>query len=46
VQYPELDQAAAFACANRICSLPVFAPGDIAETVKQMLAVQIGAAER
>jgi uncharacterized protein YyaL (SSP411 family) len=46
VQYPELDQAAAFACANRICSLPVFAPGDIAETVKQMLAVQTGAAER
>jgi uncharacterized protein YyaL (SSP411 family) len=24
VRYPELEQAAAFACANRICSLPAF----------------------
>lgn len=25
VQYPELDEPAAFACANKLCSLPVFA---------------------
>ncbi len=46
VQYPELDQAAAFACANRICSLPVLEPGQIGETVRQMLSVRTGAAER
>ena len=26
VQYPELEQPAAFACTNRICSQPVFDP--------------------
>jgi uncharacterized protein YyaL (SSP411 family) len=39
VQYPELEQPAAFACTNRICSLPVFDPADLAQTVTQMLAV-------
>ena len=37
VQYPELDQPAAFACTNRICSQPVFEPGGLAETVTPML---------
>jgi uncharacterized protein len=38
VQYPELDQAAAFACTNKICSQPVFDPADLADTVSRMLA--------
>ncbi len=37
VTYPDLDQAAAFACTNRICSLPVFEPADLAATVARML---------
>jgi hypothetical protein len=30
VRYPELDRAAAFACAEKLCSLPVFAPPEVA----------------
>jgi hypothetical protein len=37
VQYPEMEQPAAFACSDRICSLPVFEPKDLAETVATML---------
>ncbi len=40
VQYPEMDRAAAFACANRICSPPVFEPGDLAAKVKRMLKIR------
>lgn len=40
VQYPELDQPAAFACTNRICSQPVFNPADLAGTVTGMLAAR------
>ncbi|MGD9881417.1 MAG: DUF255 domain-containing protein [Reyranella sp.] len=29
VEYPELPQAAAFACANGACSIPVFAPDEV-----------------
>ena len=36
VQYPELDQPAAFACANQVCSLPVFTPGELAKAVHRM----------
>lgn len=39
VTYPELDKAAAFACANRSCSLPVFEAKDIAQAVKRSLLV-------
>ena len=38
VQYPDLDQPAAFACTNKICSQPVFDPADLAGTVTRMLA--------
>ena len=38
VQYPELDQPAAFACTNRIGSQPVFDPAELGGTVTQMLA--------
>jgi hypothetical protein len=38
VQYPELDEAAAFACTNRICSQPVHDPAELAGTVGRMLA--------
>jgi hypothetical protein len=45
VQYPELDQPAAFACTNRICSEPVFEPEGLAETVIRMLAATTGTSE-
>jgi hypothetical protein len=38
VQYPELEQPAAFACTNRICSQPVFDPAELGRTVTRMLA--------
>lgn len=37
ISYPQLSQSAAFACANQICSLPVFKPSDIADTVAKMM---------
>jgi hypothetical protein len=40
VQYPEMDQAAAFVCTNRICSQPVFDPAELAPTVTRMLAAR------
>jgi uncharacterized protein YyaL (SSP411 family) len=36
VRYPELDRPAAFACANRTCSLPVFSPVQIAKAVNRL----------
>lgn len=36
IVYPELEQAAAFACGNRICSLPVFDPEGLDKAVKRM----------
>ena len=38
VQYPPMEKAAAFACANQICSLPVFAPAELEKTVSRMMA--------
>lgn len=36
-EYPEMPKAAAFACANQRCSLPVFTPAGIAAAVENML---------
>jgi uncharacterized protein YyaL (SSP411 family) len=36
IEYPELERAAAFACGNRICSLPVFEPAGVEEAVERM----------
>ena len=36
VDYPELPQAAAFACANGACSVPVFSPGQVARIVAKV----------
>lgn len=36
VTYPELDRAAAFACSNRICSLPAFSADELAAAVARM----------
>ncbi|MEA2818576.1 MAG: uncharacterized protein QOJ86_580 [Bradyrhizobium sp.] len=36
VEYPDLGEAAAFACSNRICSYPSFNAEELAATVKQM----------
>ena len=37
IDYPELDEAAAFACANGICSLPVFSPEELINAVERTL---------
>jgi uncharacterized protein YyaL (SSP411 family) len=36
VEYPDLGEAAAFACSNRICSLPVFDANDLAAAVDRL----------
>lgn len=36
IDYPEMPQAAAFACANGACSIPVFAPEDVHGIVAQV----------
>jgi len=38
VSYPPMDRAAAFACANQICSLPLFNAKDLTATVAKMMA--------
>jgi uncharacterized protein len=40
VTYPELDQAAAFACGNHVCSLPAFTAAELTEAVEQMAKVE------
>jgi hypothetical protein len=40
IEYPELERAAAFACGNRICSLPVFEPAGIAPAVQRMSGLE------
>lgn len=40
MRYPELDQLAAFACANKICSLPAFDEAALAENVSRMLSFE------
>ena len=40
VQYPDMGEAALFACSNQICSQPVFKAEDIAATVSRMLALR------
>jgi uncharacterized protein YyaL (SSP411 family) len=40
IEYPELERAAAFACGNRICSLPVFEPAGVDEAVKRMARLE------
>ena len=37
ITYPELDQAAAFACSNRLCSLPAFSADELTAAVTNML---------
>lgn len=36
-EYPEMPKAAAFACANQRCSLPVYTPEGIAVSVENMM---------
>ncbi len=40
VPYPAMDRAAAFACANQVCSLPVFSAKDLKRTVAKMMALR------
>lgn len=37
VEYPDLGEAAAFACSNRICSLPVFDAKDLSAAVDRVM---------
>jgi len=37
VEYPDLGEPAAFACSNRICSLPVVDPKDLAAAVDRVM---------
>lgn len=46
ITYPELDKAAAFACGNRTCSLPVFTAADLSEAVALMAQRDAKHAER
>lgn len=39
-EYPEMPKAAAFACANQRCSLPVYKPEGIAASVENMMKSQ------
>lgn len=41
VEYPELETAAAFACANQICSLPVFEPAGLPVAVARMMRQRV-----
>ena len=36
ITYPEMDEAAAFACGNRLCSFPVFTAKDLSMAIAQM----------
>lgn len=36
VTYPEMDRAAAFACANHICSPPVFSAAELTQAIDRM----------
>jgi uncharacterized protein YyaL (SSP411 family) len=38
VTYPEMERAAAFACSNHTCSLPVFSAAELTQTVERMNA--------
>ncbi|GEP00690.1 hypothetical protein GCM10007887_34750 [Methylobacterium haplocladii] len=41
VDYPEIDQPAAFACSGHLCSLPTFTAADLKATVAQMDAMSL-----
>lgn len=43
ISYPELDRAAAFACSNRLCSLPAFTANELNDVVAQMLRRSVDA---
>src|SRR4029077_3955705 len=36
IEYPQMPEAASFACANGACSVPVFAPGQVARIVAKV----------
>lgn len=37
IEYPTFDKPAAFACANGVCSAPVFEPGTLQEVIQDFL---------
>ena len=42
ITYPELDQAAAFACGDKICSLPTFSATGLSAAVARMASHAVG----
>jgi hypothetical protein len=38
VEYPPLEKAAAFVCADRTCSKPIFAPEEIKSKAEELMA--------
>ena len=40
ITYPLTDQPAAYACANQVCSLPVFKASDLTKTVARMMRIR------
>ena len=45
VQYPDMGEAAIFACSNQICSQPIFKADQIDKVVKAMTALRVTARE-
>lgn len=41
VQYPELDEAAAFACSAQLCSRPAFSGQELAQVLSEMAALRV-----
>jgi len=41
VQYPELSEAAAFVCTNRVCSAPIFNPADVVAKVDRLSGLSV-----
>lgn len=41
VQYPELDEAAAFACSAQLCSRPAFSAQELAQVLTEMAALRV-----
>ncbi|MGH8727208.1 MAG: thioredoxin domain-containing protein [Burkholderiales bacterium] len=40
VEYPEMEQAAAYICVNKACSLPIFNPGEVIATADRLLEIR------
>ena len=46
ITYPEMDKPAAFACANQICSLPIYEPSGLMPVLARMMKQRVVASDR